>query len=102
MQHLLWKECQVAESGKDAKISMWFNGSSLVQMETKGSGLNEAQATLWKMGKGRIEITPIEPPGKLKRSTWTRAPDDDRLILSPSNLEPDVIFIFANLSPTCL
>ena len=29
------RECQVTDSGHGAKVSMWFSGSKLVQLETK-------------------------------------------------------------------
>ena len=31
------KECEVSENGHKAKVSMWFNGPKLVELETRGS-----------------------------------------------------------------
>ena len=57
------KECEIAESGKQAKISMWFNGSSLVQMETKGSDVTRRKFSI-DGDKMSVEIVPIAPEGK--------------------------------------
>ncbi len=65
------KECQVAESGKGAKISMWYNGASLVQMETKGSDVMKRKFSV-DGDKMSVEITPIEPPGKAETLHFKR------------------------------
>lgn len=68
------KECKVAESGKEAKISMWYNGASLVQMETKGSDVTKRKFSVEAEGdKMSIEITPIEPAGKPETLHFKRA-----------------------------
>lgn len=67
--------CEVKESGKPTKVSMWFNGPKLVEMEVRGSDVlkrrfqaSEDGATL------QIEVIPVAPGGKadllqLKRLT---------------------------------
>src|SRR5690349_21544456 len=30
------KECTLKEAGRPSKVSMWFNGAKLVQLETRG------------------------------------------------------------------
>jgi hypothetical protein len=73
------RECKIADSGKDAKISMWFNGSSLIQMETKGSDVTKRKFSVTPEGdKLSVEIVPIVPAGKaetlhFKRSQTTTA-----------------------------
>ena len=62
------RECEIKDAGKDAKISMWFNGSSLVQMEIKGSDVTKRKFSLDPAGeKLVVEVVPIAPAGKRKR-----------------------------------
>jgi hypothetical protein len=71
------KECQVKEAGKGAKISMWFNGPSLIQMEIKGSDVTKRKFSV-DGEKLVLEVMPIAPAGKtetfhFKRSETTTA-----------------------------
>ncbi|MCC7498055.1 MAG: hypothetical protein IT160_10795 [Bryobacterales bacterium] len=67
------KECQVKVEGKQAAVSMWFNGAALVQMETRKS--NVVKRTFSITGDGdslNVEATPIVPPGKAQLTRFTR------------------------------
>jgi hypothetical protein len=58
-------ECNIKESGKDAKVSLYFNGSKLVEWETIGKevvkrrfGIADDGVTL------EVEVIPITASGK--------------------------------------
>jgi hypothetical protein len=68
------RECKMTDSGKDAKISMWFNGSSLIQMETKGSDVTKRKFSVGPEGdKLSVEIIQIVPAGKTETFHFKRA-----------------------------
>jgi hypothetical protein len=75
----LGKECEVKESGKHAKVSMWFNGPRLVAMEVRGNDVVKRRFQASEDGAGmKIEVIPIAPAGKpevieLKRLTTAAA-----------------------------
>lgn len=59
------QECQVKDSGKSAKVSMWFSGSTLVELETRGSEVFKRQFAISPQGDNlEVEVIPIEPAGK--------------------------------------
>lgn len=59
------RECQVTESGHAAKVSMWFSGSKLVQLETKGSDVIKRRFAISGDGNAMdLEIIPVVPAGK--------------------------------------
>jgi hypothetical protein len=67
------QECDVSESGKGAKVSLYFNGSKLVELETRGKqvvkrrfGIGEDGVTL------EIEVIPITAAGKLETLRFRR------------------------------
>jgi hypothetical protein len=59
------RECDIKEDGHGSKVSMWFNGPRLVQMQTRGS-----EVVKWRfhvVGDGdtlELEVIPIAPGGK--------------------------------------
>jgi hypothetical protein len=69
------KECSARRSGKTVKVSLFYNGPKLVEIETRGNDVVrrrfDASGT---GGMLRIEVMPMSPPGKaetieLKRLT---------------------------------
>jgi len=59
------KECEAKVSGRKAKVSLWFNGSKLVVMETRGSDVVERRFQV--AGEGdtlQVQILQVAPPGK--------------------------------------
>jgi hypothetical protein len=59
------RECTASGAGGKAKISMWYNGPKLVQMETRGSDVVRRRFSV--AGDGQtleVELTPISPAGK--------------------------------------
>lgn len=67
------RECEMKDSGRSAKVSVWFNGPKLVALETKGSevikrrfGVGSQDNTL------ELEVIPIVPQGKAETLHFTR------------------------------
>jgi hypothetical protein len=59
------RECEMTDSGKPAKASMWFNGSKLVQLETKGQDVVKRRFSAAESGEALdVEVIPIVPEGK--------------------------------------
>jgi hypothetical protein len=74
------RECEVKDSGKHVKISMWFNGQKLVQMVTRGSEVTKRRFSIVENGDMmEVEVIPIVPGGQtqvvqLRRVVDTAAP----------------------------
>lgn len=59
------RECEIKESGKPMKVSIWFNGPKLVMMETRGNDVVKRRFQAVKDGNEiEVEIIPIVPQGK--------------------------------------
>jgi len=59
------QECGMKESGKPAKASLYFNGSKLVELETKGREVVKRRFGIAGTGDTlEVEIIPIVPAGK--------------------------------------
>ena len=61
----LGRECEVKDGSRKAKISMWFSGPKLVELETKGSEVLKRRFNITGQGDSmEVEIIPVVPPGK--------------------------------------
>ena len=59
------RECQTKVSGKSAKVSMWFSGSKLVELDTKGQEIVKRRFAVADQGDVlELEVIPILPGGK--------------------------------------
>jgi hypothetical protein len=61
----LGKECAVKQSGRQVKVSIWYNGPKLVEMEVHGSEVLKRRFSV--AGDGDtldLEIIPIVPSRK--------------------------------------
>lgn len=68
------RECEAKESGKDAKVSMWYSGPKLVQMETRGSNVVKRRFSVPEAGDVlEVEVIPIVPGGKPETVRFKRA-----------------------------
>jgi hypothetical protein len=68
------KECQIKDSGKSAKVSMWFNGGKLVALETRGDEVVKRRFTVGEKGDTlEIEVFPITPSGATQTLHFKRA-----------------------------
>jgi hypothetical protein len=70
----LGKECKVKDSGKSVTEQMYFNGTRLVELETKGSEIVKRRfAAADKPDTLEVEVTPIVPAGKTETLVFKRA-----------------------------
>lgn len=61
----LGKECAVKLSGKTTKISMWYSGPKLVELETRGSDVVKRSFTVTQDGDTlELETLSVVPAGK--------------------------------------
>jgi hypothetical protein len=69
----LGKECVVKGAGRKSRVSMWFNGPKLVQMETRGSQVVKRRFSITGEGDTMdLETIPIAPAGKVETSHFKR------------------------------
>jgi hypothetical protein len=69
----LGKECAIQDAGRRSKVSMWFNGSKLVELETRGSQVVKRRFSLTGDGDTMdVEIIPIVPSGKSETTHFKR------------------------------
>jgi hypothetical protein len=69
----LGMECAVQDAGKASKVSMWFNGAKLVQLETRG--IQVVKRRFCVTGDGDtldLETIPIVPAGKVETTHFRR------------------------------
>lgn len=68
------KECPTKVSGHAAKISLWFNGSKLVVLETKGSEVVKRRFAIAGAGEEMdLEVIPIASASKAETVHFKRA-----------------------------
>jgi hypothetical protein len=60
----LGRDCELKDSGRHIKVSMWFNGSKLVEMETRGSEIIKRRFEAEEGDAGQVEVIRIVPSGK--------------------------------------
>jgi len=66
--------CEIKSNGKKATVSLWFNGSKLVQMETRGSDVVKRRFGVLPQGDTlELEVIPIVPSGKTETYRFKRA-----------------------------
>lgn len=69
------KECVVKDAGRKSKVSMWFNGPKLVELETKGAQVVKRRFSITGDGDAmELETIPIAPAGKVETSHYKRVP----------------------------
>jgi hypothetical protein len=67
------KPCEIKAGGKQATVSLWFNGSSLVEMETKGSDVVKRRFKIRPASYIMdMEVIPIVPGGKTQTFGFKR------------------------------
>ena len=70
----LGRECDVKESGRHAKVSFYFNGAKLVQLETRGAEVVKRRFSVGDQGdEMEIEVIPVVPAGKPVSALFKRA-----------------------------
>lgn len=69
------KECASEDAGRRSKVSMWFNGPMLVELETRGSQIVKRRFRITANGDTMdLETIPIVPPGKSETVHFKRVP----------------------------
>jgi hypothetical protein len=67
------RDCEVKDSGKPAKVTLWYNGSKLVELETKGRDVLKRRFAV--TGEGdtlELEVIPIVPESKAETLHFRR------------------------------
>lgn len=73
----LGKECEVKSAGHKAKVSLWFNGAQLVELETKGNEVVKRRFRVTGAGDTMdIEIIPVVPGGQTEIAHFKRTPSE--------------------------
>jgi len=59
------RACEMKDSGRHAKVSFWFNGPKLVELETRGSEVVKRRFSVGEQGDTmEVEEIPVAPGGK--------------------------------------
>lgn len=67
------KECAIEDGGRHSRVTMWFNGSKLVEMETRGSQVVKRRFSISSdTDSMELETIPIVPPGKSETAHFKR------------------------------
>ncbi len=66
------KDCKVKDTGKSAKVSMWFSGPNLVSLETRGDEIVKRRFGVEDGDSLEVEIIPIQPDGKAEKVEFRR------------------------------
>jgi len=65
------KECPMTVGGHKAKVSLWYNGPSLIVMETKGNNVVKRRLTMTGTSL-QMEVIPIVPQGKTDKLVFNK------------------------------
>ena len=65
------KECAMIDGGHKAKVSVWYNGASLVVMETRGNNVTKRRLTVTGSTL-QMEVIPVVPPGRTDKLVFTK------------------------------
>jgi hypothetical protein len=66
-------DCNIKEAGKSAKVSLWYNGGALVELETRGSEVVKRKIGIASDGHAlEVETTPIMPAGRPQKALFKR------------------------------
>jgi hypothetical protein len=72
---IMGRDCEVKVAGRPAKVSLWFNGGSLVEMETRGKDVVKRRFHAGGDGDTLLlDVIPINPEGKTETVTFKRVP----------------------------
>jgi hypothetical protein len=71
--NIMGKDCEVKLAGHKAKVSFWFNGSMLVEMETRGTEVIKRRFKIADNDTLKLETVQIVPPGKTETAEFKRA-----------------------------
>ena len=66
------KDCKMKDTGRSAKVSMWFSGRNLVSLETRGDEIVKRRFGVEDGDSLEVEIIPIQPDGKTEKVEFRR------------------------------
>ena len=71
--NIMGRDCEVKLAGHKAKVTMWFNGPMLVELETRGSEIVKRRFKIVADGDTmEVENIPLAPAGKTTVTKWER------------------------------
>jgi len=71
----LGKECEVKESGRKVKVTLYFNGPKLVVVKTRGDEIVKLRFGAAETGETlELEVIPVAPEGKTETLHLKRMP----------------------------
>ena len=70
--NIMGHECDVKLAGKHVKVSLWFNGAMLVDLETRGSEIVKRRFKAMDPNTLQVETFPINPGGKSATELFKR------------------------------
>jgi hypothetical protein len=70
--NVIGRDCDVKVGGHKAKVSMWFNGDMLVEMETRGNEVVKRRFSIADDNTMKMETMQIVPPGKTETVAFKR------------------------------
>jgi hypothetical protein len=67
------KECEIKRAGHKSKVSLWFNGPKLVEMETSGTEVVKRRFAVTGNGETMdLETIPLVPTGQTETTHFKR------------------------------
>lgn len=67
------RDCSLKEEGKKATVSVYFNGSKMIEIRTRGNVVLKRRFGLKNDGKTlEVELMPIAPPGKTETFLYAK------------------------------
>jgi hypothetical protein len=70
------RDCDIKREGRDAKVSLWYNGPTLVEMMTEGSHVVKRRYAPASEGTAlEVEVIPIVPEGRTEKLALLRHGD---------------------------
>jgi hypothetical protein len=70
--NVMGRDCDVKLGGHKAKVSLWFNGDMLVEMETRGADVVKRRFSIADDNTLKMETMQIVPAGKTETSEFKR------------------------------
>ncbi len=70
VQCAIGQECQIKDAGKKIKVTMYYDGPKLIELETKGDEVVKRRFTAGEADTMQIEVIPIVG-GEVKAETLT-------------------------------
>jgi hypothetical protein len=70
---VLGQECEVKDGGRKVKVTLYFNGAKLVELEVKGEEVVKRRFGTGETGDGLdLEVIPVTPSGKTETVHFKR------------------------------